>query len=143
MQSKYLEQFKRLRETANDSFVLNGDRMIVEVLEKEELKTAGGLHIASSLKDHKSSTEENRSVMAVVLLVGEGHVDEDGNDVPVKYQPGELIMLPDASMRKYTQFSGLVAYAKNEIALTRESEVHISWPSFEAYEAYKAALNGQ
>lgn len=140
MQSKYLAAFKRLKETANDHFILNSDRMVVEILPKEELKM-GSIVIASSLKDARNSTEENRAVLAVVLLVGDGYEDDDGNDVPVKYQPGEIIMLPYNSLRPYTQFPMLIGYTANEIAQTREGEVVMSWHNFESYEICKKAIN--
>lgn len=139
MQSKYLAAFQRLKATANEHFILNSDRLIVEILPKEELKK--GSIIMAPPKDMRSMTEENRAVLVLVLLVGEGYVDDDGNDIPVKYQPGEILMVPFNSLRHYTQFPMLLDYTANELAQTREGEVIMSWPSFESYEACKKAIN--
>lgn len=140
LKSEYLERFKRLKE-ANASFLLHGDRLIVEVLPKEEIKM-GLITIAVDPKSIKNQTTQHLPTLVVVLQAGEGYEDEDGNDVPMPYSQGEVLLVSEPGLRPYSQFPGISELVSNKIALTRESEVHMSWPSIEAYEAYKAALNG-
>lgn len=141
MQSIYLERFRRLKDSGA-LFLLHGNRLIVEVLPKEELKK-GSIVIASDIKNIKSSTEENRAQLAVVLAVGSGYFDEaTGNIEPLPYSQGELILVSPYGLKMYSQFPGITDFTDQKIALTRESEVHMSWKDFAAYEKYKAALNG-
>jgi co-chaperonin GroES (HSP10) len=141
MQSIYLERFKRLKESGA-LFHLHGNRLIVEVLPKEELKK-GSLIIASDMKNLKSSTEENRAQLAVVLAVGNGYFDEaTGKVEALPYEQGEVILVSPFGLKYYSQFPGIVDFTDQKIALTRESEIHMSWNDFKAFEKYKAALNG-
>jgi co-chaperonin GroES (HSP10) len=114
--------------------------MLVEVLPKPEIKSAGGL-IVSSGNDIRSSTKENQADLALVLAVGAGYVDEDGNTVDVDLQPGSVILVSRMGLRLYSQFPGLSEYTAESIALTRETEVHCAWPSIEDYLAYQTKLN--
>jgi co-chaperonin GroES (HSP10) len=139
MQSKYLAQFQRLVEKGSDTFTLNGDRILVEVLPKEELKI--GSIIMAPNKDHRNQTEESRACLVLVLLIGEGYVDDDGKDIPLMYKPGEILLVPEPSIRFFSQFPGLPNYTSNAIGLMREGDAHMSWDNFEQYELYKKALN--
>ena len=143
LQSKHLSAFQKLGNLAPS--ILRGNRLIVEVLPKEELKTAGGLIVASSLSDHRSETEANRPTMAIVLAAGAGYFDSDsGKDVPLDIQPGNVILVSQLSLKYLTEVPGYTAYVKNtndQIALTRESEIHMRWASIAEYETYKYILN--
>ena len=139
MESKYLKQFKKLSASGKGP-ILHGDRLIVEVLPKDELKK-GGIIIAADLKDHRSMTQENRAQLCMILMTGAGYEDEDGETQELPYKPGEIILVSDLSLKPYTQFPGLVDFTPNDIALSRTTEIHMSWDSIEHYEEYKAALN--
>jgi co-chaperonin GroES (HSP10) len=141
LESKYLNRFKKLRECGTGEYTLIGNRLLVEVLPKEELKSAGGLVIATTL-NQKSDTTANQATLAIVLLVGEGYYDEDGNDAPMPFEVGNIVLVSDMGLKKYTSFPGMAAYTENSIALTRDSEVHLKFPSVEAYEKVKELLNG-
>lgn len=140
MESKYLARFKKAAE-AGGFAGLRGDRLIVEVLPKEEMVTEGGLFVASDIKNIRSDTTENRPTLGVVLVAGSGYVDDDGNDVDLEFEPGNVILVSPMGLKLYSEFPGMMGFVANSIALTREGEVHMSWPSIEAYQAYKAALN--
>lgn len=138
LESKYLGRFSRL---THEQLPLRGNRLLVEVLPKEEIKTAGGLFIQSSMADHKSTTEQNRAKLAVVLATGPGYYnDETGEDVELDIKPGSVILVSEMGLKYYSHFPGLVEYTGETLALTRDSEVHISWPSLEAYTAYRNSL---
>lgn len=139
IQSKYLERFKRLQEAGKG--ILVGDRYTLEVLPKEEVKTSGGLYIESSLANVRSGTEENKPTLGIILEVGAGAVDENGEDVPPTYSVGEIVWVSTMGLKLLTSYPGLNDYAANTIAMTRESEIHKSWASVEAYEADRCLLN--
>jgi co-chaperonin GroES (HSP10) len=141
-ESKYLSRFINVREKAADKFTLFGNRLLVEMLPKEELKSAGGLILHAPTNDHRTDMEQNRAVLALVLAAGTGYYNEEsGNSVPLEVAPGNVVLVSEMGLKKYTQFPGLAEYTANQIALTRETEIHMCWPSVEAYEAYKYALN--
>lgn len=138
MESKYLAKFAKLDA---GMLALRGDRMLVEKLPKEEFKTAGGLFINSSLSDHKSQIEMQRGELAIVLACGTGYVDEDGKEYEVDARPGTIILCNGFNYEHYSQFPGLAGYTQGSLAMVRERAVIASWPSLEAYNAYKAKLN--
>lgn len=141
MESKYLSKFTRLQKEGADLFRLNGNRLLIEVLPKEELKK-GSIVIATSIKGHKTDTTENMATLAVVLLVGAGYYDdESGEDLPIDLKPGNVVLLSNYAMKYYSQFPGLADYTENEIALTRDEEVHMVFPDLEAYQKIKGLLN--
>lgn len=138
MTPKYLNRFQKL--TSSD-LPLRGDRILLELLPKLEVKTKGGLVIATSLTDHRSTTVENAADIAVVLAVGSGYYAEDGTDVPLDVKVGNVVMVSRFGMRTYSSFPGLNDYVADTIALARESDCHIKWDTVEAFEAYTSKLN--
>lgn len=109
------------------------------MLPKEEVKSAGGL-VLSSQTDTRTSTKENQADLAIVLAIGAGYIDNEGNDVAIDLAPGNVVLLSRLSLKYYSQFPGISEYTGEVLAMTRESEVHAAWPSVEAYEAYKKTL---
>lgn len=138
MVSRYLERFKRLSDFPSDQFVLVGERMLIEVFPEEEMKTKSGLIIAQAA-GYKTETQINRPMLAVVLYVGQGYVNEDGSEEEHEYKPGEVIICSKMGNLFYSDFPGIGA-TEDSIALTRPSEVHMSWPSIEAFLKFREAL---
>jgi co-chaperonin GroES (HSP10) len=139
IESKYLKQFSKL---GPGDFPLRGNRLIVELLPKIEVKTKGGLVLATSLNDHRTTTNENQADVAVVLAVGSGYYGDDGEAVPMDVRVGNVILLTRFGVRAYSTFPGLTEYTAESIALCRESDVHAAWPSIEAFNAYVEKLSG-
>lgn len=136
MESKYLSQFEKVK-----SFRLRGNRVLIEPLPKEEIKTAGGLFVASSLSDHRSTTEQNRAVLAYVLAVGAGYYDDETKeDVGLDVAPGNIVLVSAFGMRAYSSFPGLVGYTQDSVALIRDSDVNAVWANSEAYDQYAKEL---
>ena len=141
MESKYLERFKRLTEVP-DSYCLRGDRIVVEMLPKEEIKSKGGIILQSDPNQVRGETAaQGQPTLCVVLACGSGYTDDDGNDVALDYEPGAVVLVSELGLKKYSTFPGMNDYNQGTIALTRESEVHMFWPSIAAYETYKKTLN--
>ena len=135
MKSKYLETFKKV-----NSSPFRGNRIIVEVLPKEELKM--GSIIISAPKDQiKGGAEHDRAELALVLMTGSGYTDDEGNDVPMDLEPGNVILVSKLAFKYYSEFPGLVDYTNNAIAMIRETEIHAKWDSLESYEQYRTSLN--
>ena len=138
MESKYLQRFSKL---ASGQLPLRGNRLLVEVLPKEEIKSKGGLILNAASSSHKTTTEQNRAKLAIVLASGNGYYDEEGGeDVPLDVQPGAVILVSEMGLKYYSEFPGIQEYTGEIIALTRDSEVHASWPSVEEYKRYQEAL---
>lgn len=138
METKYLDRFLRL---APGQLPLRGNRLLVELLPKEEVLTAGGLVIATNLNDHRSTTKENQADLAVVLAAGPGYYSDDtGEDVALDVKPGNVVMLTRYGIRAFSSFPGVLDFTQDTIAMCRDSDIHAAWESIEAYEQYRAAL---
>lgn len=138
METKYLNRFQKL--TSSD-LPMRGNRLLLELLPKQEVKTKGGLVIATSLTDHRSTTVENAADVAVVLAVGEGYYGDDGEAVPMDIKVGNVVLISRFGMRTYSSYPGVQDYVADTIALARDSDCHVKWDSIEAFEAYVAKLN--
>lgn len=132
----YLEQFKKLE---GSKYKLAGGRLLVEILQKKEMKTTGGLIMAAPLQ-HKGTADTQRAVVGVVLLTGEGYVDDDGIDVPMETKVGSIVVLNEFGLKYYSQFPGISAYTENKIALTAESEIQMKFDSFDDLAEYERLL---
>lgn len=82
-----------------------GDRVIVKRDEAEET-TASGLYIASSAKEKPQS--------GVVLAVGEGKMDKDGNMVAVPVKVGDRVL--------YGKFGGTEVTVEGEDVLIMRAD---------------------
>lgn len=139
MQSKYLSQFENVKA----GYKLRGNRLLVEPLPKEELKSAGGLLLHAPQSDHKSTLDQNRACLAVVLAVGEGYTDDEtGEDVPLDIEVGAVCLISAYGLRSFSNFPGIREYKPDGIALIRDTDVTQFWKSAEDYNTYKALLSG-
>ena len=135
MKSKYLKKFQHL--TPKD-LPISGSKILIELLPQPDLKSAGGLYLASGLKDNLQAP-----TLGIVLACGVGYWDEESETfVDLDQKPGNVVLVPDFAIRGYSSFPGLKGYAGGDIALAKESDVIVSWESVEAFEAYANKLNG-
>ncbi len=139
MQTKYLKRFEKV--VTNKHLPLRGDRIFVEVMPKEEIKSAGGIILNSLASDHKTTTEQHRPLIAVVLATGTGFIDdESGEPIDMDVKPGSVIMISPYSLTYMSTFPGIPEATAEVLAMCKESDVSLSWPSIEAYEEYRKAL---
>lgn len=82
-----------------------GDRVIIKQDEAEE-KTASGLYLATESKEKPQT--------GVVLAVGDGKLDKDGNRVPVPVQVGDRVL--------YGKYGGTEVRVDGEDVLIVRSE---------------------
>jgi chaperonin GroES len=84
-----------------------GDRLIVEVLEEEEI-TASGIVLPDTAKE---KPQRGR-----VLAVGPGPRDEDGNHIPMDVADGDEII--------FSKYGGTeIKLGSDEVLILRESDV--------------------
>lgn len=139
IESKYLKMFKKL---APEDIRLRGNRLLIEILPQPEVTTKGGLVVATSLSDHRTSTRDNAADIGVVLVAGEGYYDDEtGDPVKMDIQPGNVVLISKFGMRVFSMFAGLQEYTSETIALARDSDCHAVWNSLEEYERYVERLN--
>lgn len=140
MESKYIEAFKKLDVQKKDiGFKLNGGRVLVELLPKKEIKTASGL-VLSSPDSYKGTSDNNRALLGIVLLTGDGYIDSDNNEIPIDLKIGSVVVLNEFGVKAYSQFPGVQNYTRNTIVMTSESEVQMTFDSIEEFEKYEKAL---
>lgn len=60
-----------------------GDRVLVEIIEEAEQKTAGGLYVPDSAKE--------KSQRGKVVAVGAGKVTDDGKRIPMDVTVGDTV----------------------------------------------------
>ena len=141
MESKYLARFQKLGEIKKDlGFRLNGSRLLVEILPAKEIKTASGL-VLSSPDTYKATADSYRALLGIVLMTGEGYVDDEGADVPMETKVGQIVVLNEFGLKYYSQFPGIADYTKNTVAMTSESEIQMSFDSIEEFIKYEQALS--
>lgn len=135
--TKYLEQFKKLE---GSKYKLAGGRMLVEVLPKKEMKTSGGLIMAAPTQ-HKGTADTQRAVVGVVVMVGEGYVNDDQQDVPMETKVGNVVVLNEFGLKYYSDFPGVTSYTENKLALTAESEIQMKFDSLDDLAEFERLLN--
>ncbi len=141
IKSQFLEKFKRIQELNDETYILHGDRIILEMLPKEELKTEGGLYIGTP-DNMRNQTSQNRPAIGIVMTVGKGYINDDtGEEEQIPYSPGEVLFVSDIALKWLSEFPGLGA-THQKLAITKSSDVHMSWPTIEAYEKFSGVLRG-
>jgi co-chaperonin GroES (HSP10) len=142
--SKYLERFQKAKEAGVfvKDVILTGSFILVEKIPQEEVKTKSGIVLtASGNNNNVNSISANLPTMVYVLAVGAGHIDEDGNDVPLDVTPGDILMVGSNSV-KWLPVLEMDGYQPFEIGLSTENETQIKIAGTDGYNRFIAALNG-
>ena len=85
-----------------------GDRVIVKADEAEET-TASGLYLAREAKEKPQT--------GVVIAVGEGKLDKDGNKIPVPVKVGDKVI--------YGKYGGTeITYEDEEVLILRADDIY-------------------
>lgn len=144
------KEFGILQEMGQETFVLRGSNIIVEVLDREEIKTAGGLIMASDPKQMKGNTiNAHEVIVAKVLMCGQGYWNENehpnpdnGFYEPLEVKPGAIVFLPPHSYQLLSHFPGIQRPTANKLAMVKMDALTAYYPSQQAYELAKSKLNG-
>jgi co-chaperonin GroES (HSP10) len=144
LESRYLTQFQRLQTDGAELFQLRGNRLLVEILPEEEIKTESGLIMAKGIKHARGgSIEEHKATIALVVYVGKGYFDDDtGEDVAMDVKPGDIILLSPMGLKFYSTFPGLKGFTQNTLAMTTDDNIHAIIPGLVALDKVKGLLNG-
>lgn len=134
IESKYLEHFKKANKS-KAKYTMRGNRVLVEILPKEEIKSEGGIIIQSSDRQ-VGAMDEHRSELAVVLDVGDGYVDDDGQRVECKVKPGYVVIMPEMGMQYKATWPGINGAIPTFLALVPDSSLGIYWESIEEFNQY-------
>jgi len=138
--SRYLDKFKKL--AGNEGlFKLHGGRVLIELIQQEEIKTAGGI-IVSAPRDYVRGTtaESSRGTLGLVLLAGAGYYDMEGNEVSLDVKTGALVLVNDFGLKCFSALPGLKDYTANSIAMIDDSMIQMSWSGVEDYAAFSKLL---
>ena len=85
-----------------------GDRVIVKA-DEAETQTASGLYLASDSKEKPQT--------GIVIAVGEGKLDKDGNRVPVPVKEGDKVI--------YGKYGGTeVTYEGEDVLILRADDIY-------------------
>ena len=85
-----------------------GDRVIVKA-DEAEAQTASGLYLASEAKEKPQT--------GVVIAVGEGKLDKDGNTVPVPVKVGDKVI--------YGKYGGTeVTHEGEDVLILRADDIY-------------------
>lgn len=143
MKAQFEKEFNKLSKMGEKTFVLKGSNMVIEILPREELKSRGGIVLATP-GDHVSgrSMEANRVEVCKVLMTGQGYWTEDGKYDALDIKPGAIVVAPVDSIRLISNFPGITRVSEAKLGLLKEAEVTCYYTSQEAYETAKAELNG-
>jgi hypothetical protein len=144
METKYLAFFEKVRKSAAaHGFKINGNRLLIEILPIEEIKTSGGLIMATKVDGWKSTTEENRPTIAIIHAVGTHHYDDVTETIQpgAAYPIGSILWINKMSPSYISVFPGLGSTEETLAWITdHPTDVHTSWPNMEAYLEFKKAV---
>jgi hypothetical protein len=136
--SKYVEVFQALEKELEKPPILDGDVLLVRILDFGEIKTKSGLIATTGASLQNNSLNATQPIFAEVLKTGKGFYD-DGKDIPLEAKPGDVITVGQNAapvMLRYGNFfnEGL------KTAYVRSSEIIERWPDG-TFEAYFSALS--
>ena len=148
-QIPFEKEFATLRELGQDTFVLRGSTIIVYEMPEEEIKTAGGLIMASDSRQvGGNSIEQHKLKVAKVLMTGPGYwgalPEGSGNQegyIPLDVKPGAIVILPQYSTSTISVFPGISKPTGNKLHMVKEDAILAYYPSEEAYLAAKSKLS--
>lgn len=121
MTSKYLEKFRALAEEADQDFRLFGDFLIVERIHEKEKTTKSGIVMPATGLNPAKWDQTDLPVLCHVLYVGEGYYKDDGEEVPLAVEPGDIILIGQLSANWFKTFMSITE--PGIIGITRESEI--------------------
>lgn len=142
LKSIYAEKFKALASTGAASLI--GQRLLIEEIKVEELKTAGGLVLPSRVEGYaKSSQQMGLTHVGLVLLVGEDPWlrDSEGQNVR-QVKIGDIVWVAEFGVRPCTNFPGMVDATDDSLQLTTTESIHMIFEGLEGYQKAMGALNG-
>jgi co-chaperonin GroES (HSP10) len=136
--SDLVNRFKDIVNELGESIQLIGDCVVVEKLPKREIKTSGGIVLSSV--GHKRQTtgfDINTPEFVRVLWVGPGYFDEEGKDVPLEVEPGNIIEIGKNSVNWFSSFGSIILDVEEGkgVGICRP-EHRIKFNDYQSYEKF-------
>lgn len=143
------KEFATLRELGSETFVLRGSSIIVELQEKEEVKTQGGIIIATPDSHTRKSVEAHRIIVGKVLMTGPGYwveaSDGMGHEMsgyePLEVKVGAIVLMPQDTYSWVSYFPGITRPTNDKLALVKMDSIVGYYPTEEAYKTAREKLN--
>lgn len=130
MKPKYLDKVQAC--VKEGILGLNGNRILLEMLEEEEPTTKSG--IITSVGKEKSIHAADRARVAVVLAAGPGYdVEETQESVPLEYKAGDYVLVNQFAVKTFGAFFGLSEYRPDSIGLATDDLIQARIANFEAF----------
>lgn len=117
-------------------FQLRGSAILAELLPEQELKTKGGLIIATDSDQRKgNSVNAHKLEIAVVLDTGPGDYDPDTRSYdPLDIKPGNVLILNQYAHQPVSKLPGITIPLSNKLVLVPPTGVLAIYPDMAAYQ---------
>lgn len=122
---------------------IRGSTLLVEILPDHEIKTSGGLVMATDARHVRGSLEEHKLRIGYVIATGEGYTMEDGVTLPLDVKPGSIVFLPKYAVSPISVFPGLNKLTEERVAMIKEDQVLAYYPTVEAYEKAVTVMSAE
>lgn len=112
-------------------FSLLGDKILVQYYPQAEI-SKGGIVLTGGL-DQRGSLTERKYEWCEVIITGRGYYDETtGEEVPLEFNEGDVLLVNPAGLTKFPVFGGVVAGKETGgIGLISDSDVAMKFSSVE------------
>lgn len=142
MKSKYLDKFSSMFKELEGKVVLRGNALLIEIIEEEEVVTAGGIVISPDAAQVRGGINNNLAKIGLVLAAGEGYYNkETGEMIPLDIPVGAIVMHPPYSITEYSTFPGLAGITGGKLGIIGDNEVNLFFDNMETYEKARGLLN--
>lgn len=136
---QYLNKFQE----ASKMFTLTGNKLLIERLDVGEVKTAGGLFLTES-KDTRADLRLQKPHIAIVVAVGQGYYDSESKTyTEMDVKPGNIVVVNSIGVQYYSVLPGIASYTNNQLGLTTENDVQMTFKDLEAFQNYSKVMSGK
>lgn len=130
MTPRYLEKAQEIE--AKGLLAINGNRLLIELLEEPETTTKSG--IVLNVKSTKHHAAADRARLAVVLAVGPGYVTEEDEKIDMIYKPGDYVLVNQFGVKTFGEFFGLSEYKADSVGLITDDLIHGKISNFKEFD---------
>jgi co-chaperonin GroES (HSP10) len=138
LKSQYLDRFRAL-ESLKEKVYLTGDKIMIEQIKMDELKTESGLIIPTRSEGYaRSTTTQGMLHIGLVILTGEINTLPSGKVI----KPGAVVWVGEFGVRPCTTFPGLLEKTDEVLQETHLGNIQMVFENLEAYQEAVEVLNG-
>ena len=136
--STYLKKFNQVKDSTKTKMNLRGNLILVEKIEME-VKTKTGIIITDQSRGTFNGVGENRLDFHLVVEVGSGYENEEGEDDPtmLECKAGDVVVLPTGACQYLSYFGQhLSGDQADRLGLARSSDCLIVFDGIEGFNKY-------